>query len=230
MNVEALESCVDSPAARDAIQVDLAAGNALGIASDSDDLYQWSDVERRNYTPTIPLRFRDRARPAGEWQPLELRGDAPGALLAEPSWFSRWVPVALWAAVIWTLSTGWFDGDGTGGFFLPILGALFPLSGARVAGAYTRTHAEIRSPGRVSRSWQDWSRGRWRDPSDLPRRWVGRQIAICVLWAGLDEYHQSFVPTRVGAAQDVLLDTTGAGFGYLLYRWRRVSLGRRSRV
>ncbi|HAC78787.1 MAG TPA: hypothetical protein DCG06_00705 [Deltaproteobacteria bacterium] len=33
MNVEALESCVDSPAARDAIQVDLAAGNALGIAS-----------------------------------------------------------------------------------------------------------------------------------------------------------------------------------------------------
>ena len=33
MNVEDLESCVDSPAARDAIQVDLAAGNALGIAS-----------------------------------------------------------------------------------------------------------------------------------------------------------------------------------------------------
>jgi protein-disulfide isomerase len=33
MNVEDLESCVDSSAARDAIQIDLAAGNALGIAS-----------------------------------------------------------------------------------------------------------------------------------------------------------------------------------------------------
>ena len=156
-------------------------------------------------------------------------GDAPGALLAEPSWLSRWVPVALWAGVIWTLSTGWFDGDGTGGFFLPILRALFPylepesldhIHGLMRKFAHLAEFAIL--AGLVARALARPER------SSAALGW--QTIAICVLWAGLDEYHQSFVPTRVGAAQDVLLDTTGAGFGYLLYRWRRVSSGRRSRA
>lgn len=40
-------------------------------------------------------------------------------------------------------------------------------------------------------------------------------------WAAVDEYHQSFSPSRGGSAWDVLLDAAGALSGiFLYYRWR----------
>ena len=40
--------------------------------------------------------------------------------------------------------------------------------------------------------------------------------AICVGFAGLDEYHQSFVSNRGPSVKDVGIDSIGAGVGILL--------------
>ena len=64
-----------------------------------------------------------------------------------------------------------------------------------------------------------------------PGRWywrtAGLALAITAAYAASDEWHQTFVPTRVGSALDVLIDTAGAAFvlgcihrfGRLRRRW-----------
>jgi VanZ family protein len=42
-------------------------------------------------------------------------------------------------------------------------------------------------------------------------------IGFCVLYAATDEYHQSFISGRTPMAVDVVLDTTGALIGTLVY-------------
>src|SRR5512145_2052299 len=43
-------------------------------------------------------------------------------------WLARWAPVVLWALLISLLSTGWFTGERTGSFLLPLLRTLFPAA------------------------------------------------------------------------------------------------------
>jgi len=38
-------------------------------------------------------------------------------------------------------------------------------------------------------------------------------LLFCAVHAGLDEWHQTFVPSRVGCVADALLDTFGAALG-----------------
>jgi len=49
--------------------------------------------------------------------------------------------------------------------------------------------------------------------------------AVSVMYAVTDEWHQTFVPTRVGTPWDVLIDAAGAVLGLALaalwWRWRR---------
>lgn len=42
-------------------------------------------------------------------------------------------------------------------------------------------------------------------------------LGICVIYAVSDEWHQLFIPGRVGQAKDVILDSAGAGVGILIY-------------
>ena len=42
-------------------------------------------------------------------------------------------------------------------------------------------------------------------------------IALCAGFAASDEYHQTFVAGRTGQVKDVLIDTTGACVGVLVY-------------
>ena len=50
-------------------------------------------------------------------------------------------------------------------------------------------------------------------------------IIICFIYAGSDEYHQTFVDGRTGQFSDVLIDTAGSivgasiySLGYLVYK------------
>ena len=55
-------------------------------------------------------------------------------------------------------------------------------------------------------------------------------LAICVAYAALDEFHQSFVPSRGASVRDVLVDVCGAIIGLiLLWRWHRAQLARAGR-
>jgi VanZ family protein len=46
-------------------------------------------------------------------------------------------------------------------------------------------------------------------------RWAkpGVVLALVILYAATDEFHQKFVPTRVGCVEDVLIDACGALLG-----------------
>jgi len=48
-----------------------------------------------------------------------------------------------------------------------------------------------------------------------PRRQFWFALLFCMFYASTDEFHQSFVPSRQPAVQDVLLDTSGSAFGLL---------------
>lgn len=40
-------------------------------------------------------------------------------------------------------------------------------------------------------------------------------LIILILYAGTDELHQSFIPTREGKLRDVIIDTIGGGLGWI---------------
>jgi len=67
---------------------------------------------------------------------------------------------------------------------------------------------------------------RW--PSFWTMRWATIAFFMSVLVASLDEWHQSFLPSRTGAFRDVVLDSTGAliaQFLIFLYWRRKAAMG-----
>jgi|SRR5208282_512233 len=121
----------------------------------------------------------------------------------------EWLPIAVWAAVIFTFSTSAFSGANTSEIITPILRTLFPaLSPASVEIA----NALIRK----SAHFTEYAILFWllvRGP------FKGRPfaaMALCVGYAFLDEGHQMFVPGRNASLYDVALDSTGAMFSGFL--------------
>jgi VanZ family protein len=106
---------------------------------------------------------------------------------------SAWLPVVVWAAVIFTLSSIPDLGTGLGGWDL-LLRKLAHLAEYAILGALL-----LRAVG-----------------SELPA------VAIGIGYAITDEVHQTFVPGRHGAAYDVLVDAAGVLLGvYVVSRLAR---------
>ena len=53
-------------------------------------------------------------------------------------------------------------------------------------------------------------------------RWSAAAVAIAAAVASVDEWHQTFVPSRTGAFSDVILDTFGAALAQILIRVAQV--------
>jgi VanZ family protein len=124
----------------------------------------------------------------------------------------RWLPVLLWAGLIFAFSTNSFAGERTAGFIVPLLSALFPNAGPRDLLAL---HYAVRKLGHFSEYFvlslllYRALRG--------GERWSPRAAALALLLASLyaasDEVHQLFVPGRTGSAADTLIDVSGAAAG-----------------
>ena len=111
----------------------------------------------------------------------------------------RWLPVAAWSAVILLASSDLFSSQHTGAFLRDVLGVEIPpllhmllrklghLTGYGILGALALRAARV-----------DFARP------------VLASFAIVLLVAGIDELHQSTIPSRGGSAWDVLLDVVGA--------------------
>ncbi|HTU42769.1 MAG TPA: VanZ family protein [Candidatus Aquilonibacter sp.] len=142
-----------------------------------------------------------------------------------------WIAAILWLAVIAIESTAYLSAYNTSRILYPILHFLFGLDLAR----FEIWHFYIRKTGHVIgygilsfllfRAWR----------VTLPSanaNWMMRWSTIAVLGtaivASLDEWHQSFIPSRTGRWQDVVLDTcAGIATQILIFLWCR-RFGKRS--
>jgi len=116
----------------------------------------------------------------------------------------RWVPVLLWMIVIFILSTASFsEAHTTARLFsssvsfairkLAHWGVYFVL-GALLVRALIRPSEDVIPKGRILMA-----------------------VLLAVFYAGFDEWHQSFVPSRNARTRDVLIDAIGALCGVSFY-------------
>jgi len=131
-----------------------------------------------------------------------------------------WLAVAAWAAIISFMSGGWFSGEHTGGVLLPILRALLPEASSEQLLAL---HALIRKAAHVA-EYLVFGVLLVRALREEGLRGAALAIAavgLGVAFAGLDEFHQSFVPSRTPSPRDVAVDATGlaAGVGLAVGRF-----------
>jgi VanZ family protein len=122
---------------------------------------------------------------------------------------AEWIPIILWAAVIFIFSTSGFSAANTSRVIIPMLKWMFPAASSAslfVASALIRKAAHF----------TEYAIFFWlliRGPLE------GRPVlamALCVAYALTDEGHQIFVAGRGASLYDVALDSTGAMFSSFL--------------
>ena len=133
----------------------------------------------------------------------------------------RWLPVVVWAAFISWFSTDAFSARSTNSYIDPVLrfffGELTP-AGFRFAHSVIRKSAHLIEYAILGALT---CRAMTEPGERVPRVLLLRALACCTAYALLDEAHQALVPSRTGSGIDVLVDTTGATIGTLLFtRWR----------
>jgi VanZ family protein len=125
-----------------------------------------------------------------------------------------WIAAILWLIVICIESTSYLSSHNTGRFLFPLLHYLFGITYVQ----FEPYHAFLRKAGHVfGYGLLSFLLFRaWRETLPLPGnpKWTFRWTSIAVLGtalvASLDEWHQSFLPSRTGRWQDVVLDTSAA--------------------
>ncbi len=140
---------------------------------------------------------------------------------------SYWFPAISVAILISVFSTHYFSGEQTAHFIIPILRWLLPSASPhtlRLLHFGIRKAAHITEFGVFSIAvFHGVRRQRygWRP------EWAMITLLIAVGYAGLDEWHQSFVPVREARVRDVLIDSTGALLAQVLV-WGYAKLHRNS--
>jgi len=135
-----------------------------------------------------------------------------------------WLAAVVWACIISGLSTDTFSSEHTSRFILPVLHWLFPSAGAN---ALELMHEVIRKAAHLTeyfilgillhRALRGEDRG-WK------LKWAIWAIAIAAAYASLDEFHQSFVPSRTASPWDALIDTVGVSAAQFVLKimWHRL--------
>src|ERR1022692_1309427 len=149
-----------------------------------------------------------------------------------------WIAAILWLIVIAIESSALLSASNTSRILYPLLHFLFGLDWLR----FEPWHFYIRKGGHVVgygilsillfRAWRATL------PAMSDAKWAPRWAIIAILGtalvASLDEWHQSFIPSRTGAVRDVVLDTC-AGIGaqmfiFLWWMWTRKNGSRRASI
>ncbi len=130
----------------------------------------------------------------------------------------HWLPVALWMALMFVLSTDTGSSEHTGRLIEPALRWLLPHATSHTVAA---VHAAIRKLAHVTEYAVLvglWFRALQRGAGMSPGASAGLALVIAVSWASLDEWHQRFVPSRTPSVLDVGVDTLGGVVGAALQR------------
>ena len=137
-----------------------------------------------------------------------------------------WIAAILWLIIIAIESTAMLSAHNTGRILYPILHFLFGLDRMHFGywHFYIRKSGHVVGYGTLSillfRAW------RVTLPVRANVKWTFRWANIAILGtalvASLDEWHQSFIPSRTGTVRDVLLDTcAGIAAQVLVLLWIR---------
>lgn len=131
---------------------------------------------------------------------------------------TRYVPLVLWIGVIFFMSSGEASMSQTSRFIRPILEFLFPHAPESALQLY---HAYIRKFAHFA-EYAMLAFLALRSFSFPPGKAFGKYkhlaaLALVILVASLDEFNQSFNPTRTGSPWDVLLDTAGGLTAIIIY-------------
>ena len=131
----------------------------------------------------------------------------------------------LWMALIFGFSTDVGSSQRTSRIIGPLLRWIYPGISEEVVshiqfgirkGAHLTEYAIL-----ATLSWR--ALRLTRPPGPGSNRWQTRlaltAIALAALFAAVDEWHQSTVPSRQGQLSDVLIDTVGASAGIILLWW-----------
>ena len=140
-----------------------------------------------------------------------------------------WLPVLIWAGVISTLSTDTFSSERTSALIIPTLHWLIPHASNETL---LLIHAVIRKTAHLTEYFilgillYQALRG---DERGWNLKWALWAIAIAAAYASLDEFHQSFVPSRTSSPWDALLDTVGASAAQIAVRLWNMKKGMATR-
>jgi VanZ family protein len=138
-----------------------------------------------------------------------------------------WLPVLVWMFFIFVASTDWMSAERTSGFIGLFLRWFAPdIADATVASVQfvVRKCAHFTAYAVLSALLLRALRQHL-----LAARTVA--FGFAALYAVLDEFHQSFVPSRTGSPWDVLIDITGAILGLVIYvRMTRRTINLRSTI
>jgi VanZ family protein len=121
-----------------------------------------------------------------------------------------WIPAIIVAILISTFSSHYFSGEETARVIIPILHRIFPFATPR---ELRWMHIGIRKLAHVT-EFGVFSvavfHGVRAERHGWNVRWAVLTLILAVSYAGLDEWHQSFVPLREARVRDVLIDASGA--------------------
>ena len=132
---------------------------------------------------------------------------------------SEWVPVIAWMFLIFAGSTDLMSAEHTSRFLVPFLLWLDPHISFRTialaqlivrkAGHLTEYAILAALLWRALRhNWSMVRRSFWK-PAIVA-------LAVAMVYATTDEFHQSFIPSRTATAHDVMVDVVGAIVGLLI--------------
>ena len=123
---------------------------------------------------------------------------------------SKWMPVLLWAIIIFCFSTSYFSAENTSRIIDPILRFLMP-------GAAPATIALGHGLVRKAAHFTNYAILFWLLISGPLRARPYLAFGLCMFYALIDEGHQLFVSNRGPSLYDVALDSTGALFSRFLH-------------
>ena len=132
-------------------------------------------------------------------------------------WLRWWWPALVWALLVTCFSTDPFSAGNTSKIIIPFLHWLLP--GAKWS-TLAWLHHLIRKCAHVAEYFVLGLllvRGIRGERMGWRLEWSIAALAIAAGWAGLDELHQAFVPSRGAAMTDVLIDACGAAAGQVLF-------------